>query len=198
MSHTLRLIPVVIAFAASGAGAAMSAAAPEFALTDTAGRTVKLSDYGGKYVVLEWTNPECPFVRKHYDSGNMQGLQKEWGARNVVWLAINSTSQTSHEYRTPRQMGEWMQAKDAAPRATLVDGTSATGRAYAAKTTPHMFVVGPDGNVIYNGAIDDRRSSNPADAKTAKNYVRAALDEALAGKPVTVASSAPYGCSVKY
>ena len=198
MSHTLRLIPVVIAFAASGAGAAMSAAAPEFALTDTAGRTVKLSDYGGKYVVLEWTNPECPFVRKHYDSGNMQGLQKEWGARNVVWLAINSTSQTSHEYRTPRQMGEWMQAKDAAPRATLVDGTSTTGRAYAAKTTPHMFVVGPDGNVIYNGAIDDRRSSNPADAKTAKNYVRAALDEALAGKPVTVASSAPYGCSVKY
>ena len=198
MSHTLRLIPVVIAFAASGAGAAMSAAAPEFALTDTAGKTVKLSDYRGKYVVLEWTNPECPFVRKHYDSGNMQGLQKEWGARNVVWLAINSTSQTSHEYRTPRQMGEWMQAKDAAPRATLVDGTSATGRAYAAKTTPHMFVVGPDGNVIYNGAIDDRRSSNPADAKTAKNYVRAALDEALAGKPVTVASSAPYGCSVKY
>ena len=198
MSHTLRLIPVVIAFAASGAGAAMSAAAPEFALTDTAGRTVKLSDYGGKYVVLEWTNPECPFVRKHYDSGNMQGLQKEWGARNVVWLAINSTSQTSHEYRTPRQMGEWMQAKDAAPRAALVDGTSATGRAYAAKTTPHMFVVGPDGNVIYNGAIDDRRSSNPADAKSAKNYVRAALDEALAGKPVTVASSAPYGCSVKY
>ena len=198
MSHPLRLIPIVIAFAASGAGAAMSGAAPEFALTDTAGRTVKLSDYGGKYVVLEWTNPECPFVRKHYDSGNMQGLQKEWGARNVVWLAINSTSQTSHEYRTPRQMGEWMQAKDAAPRATLVDGTSATGRAYAAKTTPHMFVVGPDGNVIYNGAIDDRRSSNPADAKTAKNYVRAALDEALAGKPVTVASSAPYGCSVKY
>jgi len=198
MSHPLRLIPIVIAFAASGAGAAMSGAAPEFALTDTAGKTVKLSDYRGKYVVLEWTNPECPFVRKHYDSGNMQGLQKEWGAREVVWLAINSTSQGSNEYKTPRQMGEWMQAKDAAPRATLVDGTSTTGRAYAAKTTPHMFVVGPDGNFIYNGAIDDRRSSNPADAKAAKNYVRAALDEALAGKPVTVASSAPYGCSVKY
>ena len=198
MSHPLRLIPIVIAFAASGAGAAMSGAAPEFALTDTAGKTVKLSDYRGKYVVLEWTNPECPFVRKHYDSGNMQGLQKEWGAREVVWLAINSTSQASHEYKTPRQMGEWMQAKDAAPRAALVDGTSATGRAYAAKTTPHMFVVGPDGHVIYNGAIDDRRSSNPADAKSANNYVRAALDEALAGKPVTVASSAPYGCSVKY
>jgi hypothetical protein len=198
MSHPLRLIPIVIAFAASGAGAAMSGAAPEFALTDTAGKTVKLSDYRGKYVVLEWTNPECPFVRKHYDSGNMQGLQKEWGAREVVWLAINSTSQASNEYKTPRQMGEWMQAKDAAPRATLVDGTSTTGRAYAAKTTPHMFVVGPDGNFIYNGAIDDRRSSNPADAKAAKNYVRAALDEALAGKPVTVASSAPYGCSVKY
>ena len=156
-----------------------STPAPDFALTDATGKTVKLSDYRGKYVVLEWTNPECPFVRKHYNSGNMQGLQKEWGARDVVWLAVNSTNQSSYEYKTPQQMGEWMAAKDAAPKAALVDGTSATGRAYGAKTTPHMFVVDPAGNVIYNGAIDDRRSANPADAKVANNYVRAALTEAL-------------------
>jgi hypothetical protein len=172
--------------------------APDFTLTDTGGKAVKLSDFRGKYVVLEWTNPECPFVRKHYNSANMQGLQKEWGARDVVWLTVNSTNQSSYEYKTPAQMGAWMQAKDAAPKATLVDGSSAAGRAYGAKTTPHMFIVDPAGNLIYNGAIDDRRSSNPADAKLANNYVRAALTEALAGKPVTVASTTPYGCSVKY
>jgi len=198
MMHSIRFLPVLIAFAAGAAVAASSAAAPDFALTDSTGRTVKLSDYRGKYVVLEWTNPECPFVRKHYDSGNMQGLQKEWGAQDVVWLAINSTNQSSSEYKSPQQMGAWMRAKDAAPKATLIDGTSATGRAYGAKTTPHMFVVAPDGDVIYRGAIDDRRTSNPADAKAANNYVRAALTEALAGKPVSVASATPYGCSVKY
>ena len=195
MMRPIRFLPVVLAFAA---GAVAAAVAPDFALTDATGKTVKLSDYRGKYVVLEWTNPECPFVRKHYDSGNMQGLQKEWGARDVVWLAVNSTNQSSYEYKSPQQMGEWMRAKDAAPKASLIDGTSATGRAYGAKTTPHMFVVNPDGDVIYRGAIDDRRSTNPADAKSANNYVRAALSEALAGKPVTVASTTPYGCSVKY
>ncbi len=145
MTHPIRFLPVVFAFAAGAATAAPSSAAPDFALTDSTGKIVKLSDYRGKYVVLEWTNPECPFVRKHYDSGNMQGLQKEWGARDVVWLAVNSTNQSSYEYKSPQQMGEWMRAKDAAPKAALVDGTSATGRAYGAKTTPHMFVVNPDG-----------------------------------------------------
>jgi len=198
MSHPIRLVPVLIAFAAGSAGAAMAAPAPDFTLTDTAGKNVKLSDYRGKFVVLEWTNPECPFVRKHYDSGNMQGLQKEWGARDVVWLAVDSTRQSSYEYKTPKQLGEWMHAKDAAPAAALVDGASAVARAYGAKTTPHMFVVDPAGNVIYNGAIDDRRTANPADAKTANNYVRAALSEATAGKPVSVASTTPYGCGVQY
>jgi cytochrome oxidase Cu insertion factor (SCO1/SenC/PrrC family) len=174
------------------------ASAPVFTLTDTAGKTVKLADYRGKYVVLEWTNPECPFVRKHYTSGNMQGLQKEWGAHDVVWLSINSTNADSYEYKTPVQMAQWMQAQGAAQKATLVDGTSATARAYAARATPHMFVIDPAGNVVYNGAIDDRRTANPADAKLARNYVRAALTEAMAGKPVTVASTSPYGCSIKY
>jgi peroxiredoxin len=172
--------------------------APVFTLTDTAGKPVSLADYRGKYVVLEWTNPECPFVQKHYVSRNMQELQKEWSARDVVWLSINSTNSGHSEYKTGEQMAGWMRAQGAAQKATLIDGTSATGRAYGAKTTPHMFVVDPSGKLVYNGAIDDKRSSNPADAKGAHNYVRAALTEATAGRPVTVASTAPYGCSVKY
>ena len=198
MMHPIRFLPLVLAFAAGAVAAASSTVAPDFALTDATGKTVKLSDYRGKYVVLEWTNPECPFVRKHYDSGNMQGLQKEWGARDVVWLAVNSTNQSSYEFKTAAQMKDWMAAKGAAQKAVLIDSDSATGRAYAARTTPHMFIIDPAGSIVYNGAIDDKRSANPADVKIANNYVRAALTEALAGKPVTVASTTPYGCSVKY
>ena len=172
--------------------------APDFTLADTTGRSVQLADYRGKFVVLEWTNPECPFVRKHYVSSNMQDLQKEWGAREVVWLSINSTNASHPEWKTPGQMADWMRAQGAAQKATLQDGTSATGRAYGAKTTPQMFVIDPAGKVLYNGAIDDRRSANPADAKAARNYVRAALTEALVGRPVSVAATTPYGCSVKY
>ena len=172
--------------------------APEFMLADTSGAKVRLADFRGKYVVLEWTNPECPFVRKHYSSGNMQALQKEWGSRDVVWLAINSTNAGHSEFKTPREMSDWVQAQGAAPAATLLDSTSGTGRAYGAKTTPHMFVVDPAGKVVYAGAIDDKRSANPADARTAHNYVRAALTEATSGKPVSVASTTPYGCSIKY
>ncbi len=172
--------------------------APDFAVDDATGKPVKLADYRGKWVVLEWTNPECPFVRKHYDSGNMQSLQKAYGARDVVWLSVNSTNREHAEFRTGPQMTAWMKAHDAAQKAVLIDETSAAGRAYAAKTTPQMFVIDPSGKIVYAGAIDDKRSANPADVKTARNHVRAALDEALAGKPVTVASTAPYGCSVKY
>jgi len=174
------------------------ASAPAFTLTDTAGKSVQLADFRGKYVVLEWTNPECPFVRKHYTSGNMQGLQKEWAAHDVVWLSINSTHAGNLEYKTPAEMAKWMEAQGGAATATLIDGTSATGRAYAARATPHMFVIDPTGTVRYNGAIDDRRTANPADAKVARNYVRAALTEAMAGKPVSVESTSPYGCSIKY
>ena len=178
--------------------AAPGAAAPDFTISDTAGKPVRLADYRGKFVVLEWTNPECPFVRKHYDSQNMQGLQKEWGGKDVVWLAINSTNASHSEYKTPDEMATWMRAQGAAPKATLIDGTSATARAYAAKNTPHMFVIDPSGKIIYDGAIDDKRSTNPADVKIANNYVRAALTEATAGKPVTIASTTPYGCTMKY
>jgi peroxiredoxin len=184
--------------AVTAAAQVPGAPAPGFTLNDTAGKPVSLADYRGKYVVLEWTNPECPFVRKHYVSRNMQDLQKEWGAKGVVWLSINSTNANHAEFKTPAEMANWMRAQGAAQSATLLDGSSATGRAYNAKTTPQMFVVDPSGKVIYAGAIDDKRSANPADAKTANNYVRAALTEALAGKPVTTASTSPYGCSVKY
>ncbi|MGI8895581.1 MAG: thioredoxin family protein [Casimicrobiaceae bacterium] len=199
MSHSFRLIPLLLALMMGSAVAATpGGAAPDFSITDTAGKAVKLSDFKGKFVVLEWTNPECPFVQKHYVSQNMQGLQEEWAAKDVVWLSINSTNQSSSEFKTPQQMSEWMKAKGAAQKATLIDATSAAGKAYSAKTTPHMFVIDPAGKVLYNGAIDDKRSANPADAKTAKNYVRAALTEATTGKPVTVASTTPYGCTVKY
>ena len=199
MSHSFRFIPLLLALTIGSAVAATpGGAAPDFSIADTAGKPVKLADFKGKFVVLEWTNPECPFVQKHYVSQNMQGLQQEWAAKEVVWLSINSTNQSSSEFKTPRQMSEWMKAKGAAQKATLIDATSAAGKAYSAKTTPHMFVIDPAGKVLYNGAIDDKRSANPADAKTAKNYVRAALTEATTGKPVTVASTTPYGCTVKY
>ncbi len=197
--NSLKLLAASIALSAVGAwAAAVGSAAPEFSIADTDGKPVKLSDYKGKFIVLEWTNPECPFVRKHYDSKNMQDLQKEWGGKDVVWLAINSTNTTSGEFKTPQEMAAWMKSQGAGPKATLIDSTSATGRAYSAKTTPHMFVVDPSGKIVYAGAIDDKRSANPADAKVANNYVRAALTEAMSGKPVSKASTTPYGCSVKY
>ena len=181
------------------AGAASpGTAAADFTIADATGKPVKLSEYRGKFVVLEWTNPDCPFVRKHYSSKNMQDLQKEWGAKDVVWLSVNSTRQGHYEYRDGKQMQEWMTSQGAAQKAILIDATSATGRAYDAKTTPHMFVIDPAGKIVYAGAIDDKRSARESDRKIANNYVRAALSEALAGKPVSVANTTPYGCSVKY
>ncbi len=198
LRNTFALGGALLLAAGTAVAVVSGAAAPGFTITDTAGKAVQLADYKGKYVVLEWTNPECPFVRKHYSSGNMQALQKEWGSRDVVWLAINSTNASNSEFKTPRDMKSWMEGHSAAPSAILLDSTSATGRAYSAKTTPHMFVVDPGGKVVYAGAIDDKRSTNPADAKTAHNYVRAALTEAMSGKPVTVANTTPYGCTIKY
>ena len=198
LRNTFALGGALLLAAGTAVAVVSGAAAPGFTITDTAGKAVQLADYKGKYVVLEWTNPECPFVRKHYSSGNMQALQKEWGSRDVVWLAINSTNASNSEFKTPRDMKSWMEGHSAAPAAILHDSTSATGRAYSPKTTPHMFVVDPGGKVVYAGAIDDKWSTNPADAKTAHNYVRAALTEAMSGKPVTVANTTPYGCTIKY
>ena len=172
--------------------------APDFTLSDTAGKAVKLSDLKGKYVVLEWVNPDCPYVQKHYNSANMPALQKEFGGKQVTWLAINSTREGHSEFKTPQQMDAWMKKTGGAPAATLLDRDSKVGRLYSAATTPHMYIIDPKGTLVYVGAIDDKRSTRLEDVKTAKNYVRAALGETMAGKAVSTASTSPYGCTVKY
>lgn len=172
--------------------------APDFSLKDAAGKTVKLSDYRGKHVVLEWTNPGCPYVRKHYDSGNMPATQKEAAGKGVVWLAINSTERGSDEYLEPAKVVAWQQARKAQPSAVLSDEEGVAGRAYGARTTPHMYIVDPQGKLVYAGGIDSIPSSNPKDIKKAVNYVRQGLNEALAGKAISQPVTRPYGCSVKY
>lgn len=172
--------------------------APDFTLKDVNGKTVRLSDYRGRHVVLEWNNPACPYVQKHYRSGNMQTLQKEAAAKNVVWLAVNSTEASHGDYLSPAQLGRWMNEQKAAPTATLMDEDGSAGRAYAARVTPHMYIVDPQGRLVYAGGIDSIASARESDIKTATNYVRTGLNESLAGKAVSQATSRPYGCSIKY
>lgn len=172
--------------------------APDFTATDTNGKEHKLSDFKGKLVVLEWTNPDCPFVKKHYVSKNMQGLQAKYTAQDVVWLSINSSAAGKEGNQTNEQANAYMTEVGSAATARLVDATGTVGNLYGAKTTPHMFVIDKEGNLAYEGAIDDNDSGNVADAATAKNYVSAALDSLIAGKPVETAQTQSYGCSVKY
>lgn len=187
-----------LAVSAASAAATVGQPAPAFALTDTNGKAVNLADYKGKTVVLEWHNPECPFVKKHYDSSNMQGLQSKYTKDGVVWLAVSSTEPGHQDYKKPDVMNGILKTSKASPTAYLMDDSGATGKSYGAKTTPHMYIINAQGTLVYAGGIDDKRSSNVADIKTAKNFVAAALDEIKAGKPVSVATSTPYGCSVKY
>ena len=198
MRFASALVPVLLSLALPVFAAAVGQPAPNFTLADTHGNAVHLSDFKGKYVVLEWTNPGCPFVRNQYNTRNMQGLQEEWTAKDVVWLSIDSSSRSSFDFLEPARLGEWMHARGAAQSAVLVDPESATARLYQAKTTPHMFVIDRAGKIVYAGAIDDRPSTRPADPPAAKNYVRAALTEATQGMPVSVAATTPYGCAVKY
>jgi peroxiredoxin len=182
----------------SFAAAVVGQASPEFTLTDTSGKTVRLSDFKGKHVVLEWNNPGCPFVRKHYNTANMQTLQKEAAGKGVVWLAVNSTEKTHTDYMTPQALAKWMAEQKATPTATLMDESGDVGKAYGARTTPHMYVVNPQGVLVYAGGIDSVPSANVDDIKTATNYVRQTMNEVLAGKPVSSPTTRPYGCSVKY
>jgi peroxiredoxin len=172
--------------------------APAFSLPDSKGGTQSLGSFKGKLVVLEWVNPDCPFVQKHYGSGNMQKLQKTYAAKGIAWLTIDSSAPGKQGHLDPSAAEAFIKEKAASPTALLLDPQGKVGRAYGAKTTPHMFVIDASGRLIYNGAIDDKPSTDPADVATATNYVRAALDEALSGKPVTTATTQPYGCSVKY
>jgi peroxiredoxin len=172
--------------------------APDFALSDLSGKKHDLADFKGKYVVLEWVNFGCPFVKKHYGTENMQKLQKEFVDKGVVWLSICSSAPGKQGNETPDAAKSGLQQFGSAASAYLVDGDGKVGRLYNAKTTPEMFVVNPEGVLIYAGAIDDKPTPNPATVANAKNYVKAALDEATTGKNVSTPSTKPYGCSVHY
>ncbi len=195
----LALIPAATLLVAAPAysAAAVGQNAPDFALKDANGKTVKLSDFKGKHVVLEWTNPGCPFVQKHYNGGNMPATQKEALAKGVVWLSINSTEKGSADFMEPVKLAAWQKEKQA-PATMLMDEDGVAGKAYGARTTPHMYIVNPQGQLIYAGGIDSIASANPADIPKATNYVKQGLEQALAGKPLNPASTQPYGCSVKY
>ncbi|MFL6439229.1 MAG: thioredoxin family protein [Terriglobales bacterium] len=195
--RTCSLIAVAL-FAIGALAVTVGDKAPDFTGIDSYGKSHKLSDYHGKFVVLEWHNNGCPFTQKHYDSGNMQRLQKEWTDKGVVWFTVISSSPGAQGYVTADQENEYMQKMHAAPTAALLDAKGDIGHLYGAKTTPHMFVIDPQGSLIYNGAIDDKASTDPSDVTRAKNYVSEALQQAKAGQPVAVASTRPYGCSVKY
>jgi peroxiredoxin len=172
--------------------------APPFEVKDARGHVQKLSDYQGKWLVLEWFNKDCPYVRKHYGSGNMQGLQQRYVTQGVAWLSVISSAPGKQGYVEPAEALNTVKTTQSAASQVLLDPSGTMGKAYGAKTTPHMFIIDPTGTVVYAGGIDDNDSANPAVIPTSKNYVSAALDAALAGQKVVTASARPYGCHVQY
>lgn len=178
--------------------ARINAPAPDFSATDSYGKTRTLSAYKGKIVVLEWTNNGCPFVGKHYGSGNMQSLQKKYTGQGVVWLTVVSSAPGTQGYVNAEDANRDTEKRGAAPTAVLLDPTGVLGHLYGAQATPHMYVIAPDGQLVYMGAIDDAPSADPSDIPSSKNYVAAAIEEVKAGQRVTVPATKAYGCSVKY
>ena len=176
----------------------VGAPAPNFTLSDASGKNRSLGDFKGKYVVLEWFNPGCPFVQKHYKSDNMQALQKQFTGKDVVWLTIDSSAPGKEGYLTPEEANKQMADWKIKSTALLLDPDGKVGHQYHATNTPHMFIVDPEGKLIYEGAIDSKASYDDTDIKSSTNYVRAALEEAMAGKPVANAQTKAYGCSIKY
>lgn len=199
---TLRVVSVAVAIAAAPGLARAEATpgkpAPDFTATDSNGREVKLGDLKGRTVVLEWTNHQCPYVRKHYGSGNMQALQAEITAGNVVWLSVISSAPGSEGFVQGLEANKLTDERKAKPTAVLLDPKGSIGRTYGATATPHMFVIAPDGKVVYGGAIDSKPTTNAADIKTARSYVRDAVAAAMQGTAMTPAQTRAYGCSVKY
>ena len=198
-----KLLTALLTLAASTAlfaadSPAVGSAAPDFSLTDSKGKTQTVSQYKGKYVVLEWFNPECPFVKKHYGSGNMQKLQEEFTGKGVVWLTVDSSAQGKEGYLTAEQANAKITELKTKQTALVLDPDGKAGQAYGAKNTPHMFVINPEGKIVYEGAIDSKATPNPTDIASSTNYVKVALEESLSGKTVTTANTKPYGCSVKY
>ncbi len=172
--------------------------APSFSAKDTSGKTVSLADFKGKTVVLEWVNPGCPFVRKHYNGGNMQSTQQDALSKNVVWLAINSTGTDQHDHMTPAKLAAWMKEQKASASHTLMDEDGTIGKLYGARTTPHMYIIDGKGALVYAGGIDSLATASAADIPKATNYVKVSLSEMTSGKPLSHTSTRPYGCSVKY
>jgi hypothetical protein len=191
---------IILALYACGSGAAprVGEPAPDFEGVDTRGEVHRLADYRGKIVVLEWTNHDCPFVRKHYGAGNMQAQQREAAAQDVVWLSVISSAPGKQGQVSPGEADALTRNRDAQPHAVILDPEGKIGHSYAAKTTPHMFVIDASGTLVYMGGIDSISSANPDDIPAATQYVRVALQEMAAGKPVSSAVTKPYGCSVKY
>lgn len=189
---------LVVFIAAAHAAPKPGDAAPDFSLPDPDGKTHSLSDFKGKHVVLEWVNHGCPFVKKHYASNNMQTLQKTYTGKGVVWLTICSSAPGKQGHMTPDEAKKSLKEHNAAPTALLLDPEGKVSRLYGVSVTPEMFIINPEGTLVYAGAIDDKPSTKAEDIAGAKNYVAAALDELLAGKPVSQAVTKAYGCSVKH
>jgi peroxiredoxin len=196
----MRKLPVFILTLAAATALAIppGSIAPDFKGTDSNGQTQSLAQYRGKYVVLEWANKGCPYEQKLYHSGTMEKLQKQWTDKGVVWLSILSSAPGQQGNVTPAEENEYLKTMHAAPTAAILDPSGTIGRMYQAKTTPHMFVIDPNGKVIYQGAIDDKPSPDPETLAGAHNYVSEALTAAMAGKPVPTPVTRSYGCSVKY
>jgi peroxiredoxin len=199
----MRNLSLVFGILALSAGAAFAGAeigqpAPDFSLPDTNGQTHQLSQYKGKWVVLEWYQPDCPFVRKHYGSGNMQALQKEYTAKGVVWLSIDSSAPGQEGNYPADKLNQIASSQGAARTALLLDPDGKVGHEYGAKTTPDMYIINPQGKLIYEGAIDSKPTTQVADLKVATNYVKVALDNSMSGMSVSQTVTRPYGCSVKY
>ena len=199
-SRTLLSAAAVLALGAHlpARAARVGQPAPDFSLPDTGGKAVRLADFRGRFVVLEWTNPGCPFVRKHYESGNMGATQKLARDQGVAWLAINSTETASGDYLEPPRLADWLKQHQGVSTAVLMDPEGTTGRAYDAKTTPHLYIVDPQGMLVYAGGIDSIASARVSDIEKATNHVKAALADIAAKRPIAQAVTKPYGCTIKY
>jgi hypothetical protein len=198
LNRTLATLLVTALISTASLAQKIGDPAPNFTAQDTNGHSQSLDQYRGKYVVLEWTNSGCPFTKKHYESGNMEKLQREWTAKGVVWISVISSAPGHQGYMTAVEENAYLRKMNAAPTAVILDPDGKIGHMYAAKTTPDMYIIDPSGKLIYSGAIDDHPTPDPSDIPQSANYVSAALTQAMAGKPVATAVTRPYGCSVKY